>query len=288
MRVLYATDGGDTALDAGQFIEAIADRGRVHVTVASAIPTGLHSLRYIGPALQSHEARRRGAHEAVEQARQTLDAAGFDTDGLVVEGHPADTLTRTAGEREVDLLVAGSGVRWMGGRLLGSVSTDLVHCAAMAVLIVNEPPRRESTNVVVGVDGSAHAERALDVAMDFLDPRRCTVTVVCVAELMAPALGPPYVAHATSALSSEQEAEVMQPAHEQADQVVQRLADRGFDARSHVIMGHPVKRLLGEIDVIGADLAVVGSRGLDALDRATLGSVSDQVVRFAPATLIGR
>lgn len=288
MRVLYATDGGDAAVAAGRLIETVADRERVQITVASVVPTGVPGLRNVGTALRSHDARRRAADEAVQAARYTLDAAGFDTDGLVREGSPAATLTEMVVAQDAELVVAGSGVRWIGGRLLGSVSTDLVHCASTAVLIVHDAPRRGSVTVVAGVDGSDHAERALDLAMAFLDPQHCSVIIVCTAELMAPTLGPPYVAHATSAPSPEVEAEVTNPAREHADRAVQRLGDNGFDVRSRVMLGHPVRRLLSEIDDVGADLAVVGSRGLDALDRAALGSVSDQVVRFAPATLIGR
>ncbi len=288
MRLLYATDGGTAAVDAGRLIMAMGRREGTHVTVASVVVTGLPQLRHLSAALRSDETRRRLAHDAVKDARQTLDAAGFATDGVVREGRPAVTLTELAEERNADLVVAGSGVRWIGGRVLGSVSTDLLYCAPMSVLIVHEPPRTASTTVVCGTDGSKQSLAALDTAGAFLDPRRCTIVVVSAAELLAPMLSPPYIGHATSAPSPEVEAEVMQPARDSADLAVRRLTAQGFQARAHAVMGHPLKRLLSEIDHLGADLAVVGSRGLDALDRASLGSVSDQIVRHAPATLVGR
>ncbi len=288
MRLLYATDGGTAAIDAAALLVAMAERQSTHVTVASVVATGPPELRHLSASLQSDETRRRRAHDAVEQGREMLGAVGFATDGLVRQGRPAATLTEIAAERSVDLVVAGSGVRWIGGRLLGSVSTDLVHCAPMSVLIVHAAPRTDRTTVVFGSDGSAQSLSALDVASALLDPQRCSFTVVSAATLLAPALGPPYIGHATSAPSPEVEAEVMAPARDNADHVVQRLNAHGFEAQARVVMGHPVKRLLSEIDHVGADLAVVGSRGLDALDRATLGSVSDQIVRHAPATLVGR
>ncbi len=288
MRLLYATDGGTAAVDAGRLIVTMARREDAHVTVASVVVTGLPQLRHLSAALQSDETRRQLARDAVEDGRQTLDAAGFVTDGVVRDGRPAATLTEIAVEQDVDLIVAGSGVRWIGGRLLGSVSTDLLHCAPMSVLIVHDAPRTATTNVVCGTDGSDQSLAAIDVAGALLDPERCTVTVVSAAELLAPMMSPPYVGHATSPPSPEAEAEVMQPARDNADLAVRRMVARGFKARPRAVMGHPVKRLLSEIDDLGAALAVVGSRGLDALDRAALGSVSDQVVRHAPATLVGR
>jgi nucleotide-binding universal stress UspA family protein len=37
-----------------------------------------------------------------------------------------------------------------------------------------------------------------------------------------------------------------------------------------------------------ADIVVVGSRGLGAVERVAIGSVSDQIAREAPATLVAR
>lgn len=53
-------------------------------------------------------------------------------------------------------------------------------------------------------------------------------------------------------------------------------------------MGSPGPQLLKEAENVGADLVVVGSRGSGAVRRTLLGSVGDQVLRHAPATLIGR
>lgn len=288
MRVLYATDGRAAAIDARRLIELLGDREQVDVTVASVIVAGPPELRHLSSAFRSHSALRKAAEDAVDDAVTSLRAAEFTADGVVQERRPADTLLWIATEHDADLIVVGSGVRWLGGRLLGDVSTSLLRMAPMSVLVVHEAPRTDDAHVVVGVDGSDHALRALDVAAEFLDPRRCAVTVVAAAKLMAPTLTPPFTAHATTAPSAEVEAEVLAPAREHADRAVGRLTAAGFTADTHVVLGHPVKRLLAQADHVGAALTVVGSRGLDGLDRAMLGSVSDQVVRFAPATLVGR
>jgi len=288
MRVLYATDGGAAASDAGRLVGSLADRGRTEVVVASIIATGMPELRHLSAALQSDDARRKVADDAVDRAVTALRAQQLTADGVVREGRPTATLLEVAEEHEAELIVAGSGVTWFGARLLGSVSTGLLHAAPTSLLIVHAAPAGEHGRVVVGVDGSDHAVRALDVASRFLDPDRCTMTVLCAAKLLAPTLMPPYTGYATSAPSPEVEAEALAPARGHAEQAAEVLRGRGFTADVAVMLGHPVKRLLTEVDQAGAALAVVGSRGLDALDRAALGSVSDQVVRHAPATLVGR
>lgn len=288
MRVVYATDGGAAAVAARRLVELLADRDRVAVRVVAVVPSGAPQLRHLSAAFQSDAARRRTADAAAEEAHAQLAAAGFDVDITVVDGRPAQALVAAAEEVDADLIVAGSGTRWVGGRLLGSVSTSLLHTAPQSVLVVHDPPPGAPAHVVVGTDGSDQAARAVAVATDFLDPDRCAVTVVAVAKLIAPTLSPPYTGYATSAPTPEVKREVLAPAREHADHTADLLTAAGFDTHVHVVLGHPVKRLLAEVDHHDAAVAIVGSRGLDAVDRAALGSVSDQIVRHARAALVGR
>lgn len=288
MRVLYATDGGAAAVDAGRLLEALARRDDVEVLAGSVVPTGTPELRHLNAVLRSDDARQASARDAVDAAVSGLRGAGFAVEGVVREGRSAATLTQIATDEAVDLIVVGSGVRWIGGRLLGSVSTHLLHNAPTSVLIAHTPPRTTPAAIVAGVDGSDCALHAVDVAARLLDPQRCAFTVVAVGTLMAPTMTPPYAGYAVSAPTPEVEADVLAPAHEHADAAVKALTGRGFDAHAHVVLGHPVRRLMTTVDDVGASVAVVGSRGLGALDRAAIGSVSDQVARHAPATLVGR
>jgi len=288
MRVLFATDGGNAAVDAAVLVEFVADRERTQITIVSVATAGIPSLRYADDVLRSGEERKALAEKAASDASDALGEAGFDTEAVVVEGHPGREIMGVAQQRAADLIILGSGTSGLTGRLLGSVSNHVLHRTPTSVLIVRERPRSAQVGVVVGVDGSEGADRALNVAMQFLDPQRCVITVLGAAELLTSTLVPPYVAHATSAPSPEIEAQATERARHATAAAVRRLSEQGFDAEPHVVLGHPVKRLLNEIDNLNAGLAVVGSRGLDALDRAALGSVSDQVVRNAPATLVGR
>lgn len=73
-----------------------------------------------------------------------------------------------------------------------------------------------------------------------------------------------------------------------AERVSEDLRKKGFGSEELVLVGRAGPQLLKEADNLNADLVVVGSRGLGAVRRAVLGSVGDQVVRHAPATLVGR
>jgi nucleotide-binding universal stress UspA family protein len=52
-------------------------------------------------------------------------------------------------------------------------------------------------------------------------------------------------------------------------------------AQTHLRIGKPDTEIVGLAEEIGAGLIVIGSRGLDGIGRALMGSVSDSVVRHA-------
>ena len=66
-----------------------------------------------------------------------------------------------------------------------------------------------------------------------------------------------------------------------------RLAGLGFQqALIHVCVGDPAARITALAREIGASLVVVPSHGRTGLSRAVLGSVAEQVARFAPCPVL--
>jgi nucleotide-binding universal stress UspA family protein len=53
----------------------------------------------------------------------------------------------------------------------------------------------------------------------------------------------------------------------------------------HVRIGHPTEEILGLAREVGADLIIVGSKGLTGVERLVLGSVAERVVREAGCTV---
>ena len=81
----------------------------------------------------------------------------------------------------------------------------------------------------------------------------------------------------------------MAAATQHADEASLTLRNAGFlETRRWVESGIPAPKLLECADQFGADLVVVGARGLGRFEAKVLGSVSDRLMRKARATLIGR
>jgi nucleotide-binding universal stress UspA family protein len=86
----------------------------------------------------------------------------------------------------------------------------------------------------------------------------------------------------------EAQTELIDRAHTIAERAARSLSDKAFDATHILTVGRASSQLLKESDAMGADLIVVGSRGLGTLKRTVLGSVGDHVARHAKAALIAR
>lgn len=71
--------------------------------------------------------------------------------------------------------------------------------------------------------------------------------------------------------------------------VGQELAAKAVADRIHFFVhariGKPAAEILGVAEDVGADLIIVGSKGLTGIERAVLGSVSEKVVREAKCTV---
>src|SRR5918998_196603 len=65
------------------------------------------------------------------------------------------------------------------------------------------------------------------------------------------------------------------------DQAEQIGSDGGKGAETHLRSGDPDKEIIRAAESLGVGLIVIGSRGLGALSRALIGSVSDSVVKHA-------
>lgn len=130
--------------------------------------------------------------------------------------------------------------------------------------------------IVVGIDGSKGSDEALRFALAEARLRGVGLRIVC-------AWATPTAAYAGMAYVPTFD---LRDVEEEAAQLklkaaVESLgADPGVAVETVALEGHPADTLLSQAS--GADLLVVGSRGLGGFSSLLLGSVSQQVVHHAP------
>ncbi len=147
-------------------------------------------------------------------------------------------------------------------------------------------------SVVVGIDGSPHARRALEFVMRLPPPSGGRATVVTVVEPMRAPSTPLMPASVRASLVGEVatlNASQRRVAQRLVDEAANRLEKQGWRAHGEVRIGVPAPELLRAAKAARADLLVVGARGAGAMKRALLGSVADAVLKqSSTAVLIAR
>ena len=293
MRILYAMDGSPQSRHVEALAASLFDRERVQIdvfTVELEIPVDA-VMAGAGYQMSGLDVPVFNVETVAKEAAERLADEGFATSWGSAKGTPADEiLSRVTGDPYDLVVMGGSHTTWMGNFLLGSVSMHVLHESPISLLIAHAPPTG-SGKVLVGVDGSKGNFAALRVITDVLDRSRCAIELSTVVNRQwVPAAVPQagfYVGQVTDEERLGEERRI-----EQGQELVERCAaslrQEGFGVQAMVLIGKPGPELLKEADNIGADLVVVGSRGLGAMRRTLLGSVSDQVVRHAPATLVAR
>jgi nucleotide-binding universal stress UspA family protein len=132
--------------------------------------------------------------------------------------------------------------------------------------------------IVVAYDGSDHADRALDRAAQ-LAAAGAELVVVSAARLRTLERDPAGGTSAVDPIEAEW-------ARENLDKARARLGETGGTLRTVEAHGDPADAVVRQASDEGADLIVVGTRGLNVAQRALLGSVSTKIVHHAPCDVL--
>lgn len=278
-KILFATDGLPPAKAAGELMERLVVPDRVEVSILHAV----HAFEGQTPTQQ--------AQSIVDEAQQDLMDAGIRCDVRIERGDPDFVIEKALAAEDFGLVVAGAGKHpWYERFVFGTVSTHLLNNIAVPLLVAHRLAGGTTGPVraVVGVDGSASADHALHTLTSITDPEHCSIEVRSVVEMpVIPATG-----HAAAYVPVAEVQRLIDDRRGAAEacveHAVQRLRDDGFRAARSIADGSAAIDLVEHATHVGADLVVVGARGLGPIGRLTVGSVSAHVARHAAAALVVR
>jgi nucleotide-binding universal stress UspA family protein len=281
-KIIVGVDGSEGATSALRWAVAEADlRG---ATVEAVMAWGLLNQHHV-PFTRDRFDPQYDRDAAADALRWYVDeAVGADrVDRRVVNDLPARALQDTAEREDAHLLVVGG--RHLGqvrAGLLGSVTYECLHTLRRPIAVVRPgmAHHTERARVVVGVDGSANARRALEWAVEAAVLRGAALEVVH--SWHVPYMGPGMYGPMISVDPNE---------FEQIGQDCLREVVASVDVSK---LGEPPTLTLVNGGAAGslleasrdADLVVVGSRGLGGFAGLVLGSTSSQVVHHAPCPVV--
>jgi nucleotide-binding universal stress UspA family protein len=134
---------------------------------------------------------------------------------------------------------------------------------------------------LLATDGSREAERAARMAVELTRSLGSELHVINVTPLPSP-----YALSESTVIDPRYRDEVRRIAEREANEKLEdevgKIREMGGEISGyHPGAGRPDAGIVHVAEEIGADLIVLGSRGLGPLRRTLMGSVSDSVVRHA-------
>jgi nucleotide-binding universal stress UspA family protein len=140
--------------------------------------------------------------------------------------------------------------------------------------------------IVVGTDGSAAANLAVDRAIELARLSGATLHVVNAHKKIS-SYHMAAAAEVGVVPDMVESNEAIQARSEQiANEGVERAKSAGIEAEAHCIAADPAEALVRTAEDVDADLVVVGNLGMSGARRFMLGSVPNKVSHHCPTSLL--
>ncbi len=263
--IIVGVDGSDSSRTAVRWAARTASARGSQLRAVAAWQYPARAATPVGPAelLAPDDMDQQTRQDLAALIREELEAAA---DGVILDvgRGPAATVLRDIADRtDADMLVLGArGLGGFAGLLLGSVSQQCVEYGRCPIVVLRGDRNLADGPIVIGLDGSDGAARALEWTIDLAD-----ATGVSIVAVHAPVLG------ANNAM--------MDAARQALEQWCAPIRDRSVPHEMRIEPGDPRTALEDVADAVDASLLVVGTRGLGAVRGLLLGSVAGYVARYS-------
>ncbi|WP_123024457.1 universal stress protein [Mycolicibacterium stellerae] len=271
--VVVGIDGSDGAVNAALWAGAVALKFESSLHIVHAMPIIGHNLTDAAAAIRA-AAMSYQRDCALIFLREAADAVRSHYPNLVVTTESTDmqadeALIGLAGGSRM-IVLGNSEVSPAGALLLGSTTLAVAahaDCPVVAWRGTHTAPTDQP--VIVGVDRTQRAAVALNAAFEFADRFKAKLAAVRSWSIPGP------VAAVSNPLMVDWDARQAAEWTQLTD-IVDRCNQNhpDVDATCFVEPAKPTAALLHQIDVAGAQLVVVCSRGRNALASAVLGSTA--------------
>ena len=260
------------------------------------VPRSFTPHKGVNYALFEKEIRSFRKHTEDQMSACCRDAAAS---GASVREHlavdrPSVEAVELARKIGADLIVMGTrGRSGLTHVLLGSVAERTVRLAPCPVMTVGPAARgissgadgkiavKEIHRILVPVDFSEHAQRALDEAIEFAVAFGAEVDL-----LHSYPINPQEIAPYGIATPQDFERSLQIAARQRLSAWRDQVSAAGRNGQDHLAADLPSEAILETAKKREVDLIVMGTRGLTGLTHVLLGSVAERTIRTAPCPVI--
>jgi len=274
--MLVPIDGSRFSFQSEEVAADIADKFGSRVTILHVVPQTIRNpspefVQQVSDSIRKEMEKwflERGK-QALEEAKKLFVGGGARINTMLVDfANPAETILKVAEEKGSDtIVISNRGTGEIEEFSLGSVAEKVSKHAKCAVLIVKKGMKM--SKILVAVDGSDHAQKALDYAVQLALKYKSSVTLMNVAQTVYPFLK-------------------VDAAKSIGELIVSNAANRVKDLKVNrrVEIGDPARTIIEVAKSENYDLIVLGSRGLNPAKKFLLGSVSDKVAGHAQCSVL--
>jgi nucleotide-binding universal stress UspA family protein len=287
MNVLVATDGSEYGQWGLNWVATLPFVKSPRVIALHVLDSAwLRGPFRTRPEIQRIEAR---SARTLRRAKEQLAALKLTGVARKEQGTVAQTILKRAPKQNGMLVVGSKGLDALDRFMLGSVSTKLVQYAPCPVLVVKgeaAPLRR----VILATDGSAESTKALEFVRNQFQPYRSNAkserAPIHVSVMYVRIPSPLAPVSIKSTIPWIKYPGLKEAGSKLVTQNVQELIEAGFTAEPLRPLGKPAEEIMKAASEQSADLIVMGAKGLGAIDRFVLGSVSTRVVQHADCAVL--
>jgi nucleotide-binding universal stress UspA family protein len=284
-RILAATDFSETANHAQ----------RAAVSLARAFDAELHFLHV--QVLLDDPHLEESYHTEIQQLLESAKSHKIEAmekpgehEQLEIHTHlvrglaAAEVICETCKDLGCDLIVMGThGRRGIRHLFLGSVTERVLRSAPSPVLTIRHDARLPSegvSRILVPHDFSDESRGALEYAAAWARAFEAELTLFHVVE---PVVYPEF--YSVDVLPNEVQNRIEKRSIEALDAAAHELLP-GIQSFTEVAVGRPADRIVAAASPDRFDLAIMGTRGLSAVEHLLMGSVAENVLRRCQLPLL--
>jgi nucleotide-binding universal stress UspA family protein len=273
-----------TSLD--EYSEAVARLGAEAARAAGARLLLVHASSSLSaggswwaPPLDAAGLLRPAEDDAIRAALAEQAARVGAAEWILEAGPPHRVLSEVSERCDARLIVVGAVTGGPVARLLGSTADRVVRKARRPVLVARGDLRLPPRRVLAPVDLSPLSGQAFRRGLGLLRSLGGGAPFPAVEALFVLSV----VQRQTSPQFTPEQIDRM--AAEKLERFVASQAE-GVEVRRRVRTGNVREEILAELAETGADLMMIGTHGLGGFDRFAIGSVTADVTREAPCSVL--
>lgn len=286
MRILLAADASPDSRNAAQAIKRLAEPPDLDVLNVVDVDALQHA--YLTPSVPAdyYETYRKEVSEAAEhvlhELRDELAPYAAHIRLIADTGDAAESIIQTAHESKSHLIIMGQrGMTATPAFLLGGVTQKVVTYASCSVLVVKQSGV-SLDRLLLAVDGSEESHKAVQFLSHcpFKSPLRLTIVTA----------RPNQRAGLFTRSGPQDEPADRQTLPAKGEDLLARIAsgfrNRPYEVETEWLQGDPALAILEAAGRHEAQMIVLGARGMKAIKRFLLGSVSQKVLVHASCSVL--